>query len=59
MKAAKENEAQTAEQYSRESIRIARTTRDFFDAQRGFGGLNIGTYRYHDGVWGLGFRVLG
>ena len=28
MKAAKENEAQTAEQYSRESIRIARTTRE-------------------------------
>lgn len=28
MKAAKENEAVTAEQYARESIRIARTTRE-------------------------------
>ena len=28
MRAAKENEATTAEQYSRESVRIARTTRE-------------------------------
>ena len=28
MKAAKENDAQTAEQYSRESVRVARTTRE-------------------------------
>ena len=28
MKAAKENEAVTAEQYARESIRVARTTRE-------------------------------
>lgn len=35
MKAAKENDAQTAEQYSRESVRVARTTREWLRCMNG------------------------
>ena len=38
MKAAKENDAQTAEQYSRESVRVARTTREWRGSDCGFWG---------------------